>query len=543
MPSGITHADVVRGKALATPQRWIMRRVESAHLQDAVIATRAMTVDYVVPRGPRGETPEHLPLVLLRKFPPVCNLDLRDESGDSVPILTRRENVILSGPAFFAALRFAIGKHADCHFKCCERIMAGSPREAREAVAELARALKQLPPEDTEQADYRRALLIRRLMVTGWAMAGHSVLWVPNADPPGTRRIIKFSYDGKIEIDSSLPVRLGVFLGLRSLRVGFETPHIRACRSYHFEVRVPEDLEIHGEQLRAVIHNERAPDGNMAGPQPPSTHVGNRHHRIFPRTWAVHRRAADGRGLRHPVFFESSRRDLHLYMNLRATVTKQSYGVFFRVRAGRGALLSFSVVAALVTSVMLWVGVALQDRLGEDASQAVPPILLLVPVILVVLVLRPQEHAFSTSLLAGTRYLLLSSGVLVTFAAGALAFVVGHPADSAGLGKIWTGCAVLASVIALIVTTGWIASFSGRGQAVGWLGMVMVACVGAIAYASATDWTSTIVLGLSAGVIPAAVCARIASVGREPPQAEQPYSTPDLRSSSARASDFDYGGA
>jgi hypothetical protein len=493
----LERSDQARGKALATMRHWIVRRVESVHLQDAATATRSLTVDYIVPRGLAGGAPDHLPLVLLRKLPPVMNLDLLDQHGSSLPLLTRRENAVLSAAALRSALLFVAGSAADAHLDQCDLIAFSSPADAAREVGRLALAVRALPAADNEEARYTRALRVRRLMLVAKAMAGNSLIWIPNDDPPATRKIVKFAYDGQIERLSSLPVRFGVFFGFRSLHVGFATPHLRACQSYHFECQLPEGLEMHGEHLAADIREDQNPEAT-----------------------------------REPEFFKAAGRDLHLYVNLRGTHTTECDLVSFKVRPGRRGLLSFALIAATLIAGMLWTGVSLQDRLEADtASQALPPVLLLVPVILLALIIRPDEHPFSALLLAGTRYLVLGSGVVATTAAGALGFVA-EPAESSTLLTVWFSSAVLATMIATTLLIGWIASLPRRGRAASW-GLLLGgwSIVLALWASLTTSWSPlTIDLAIAAAVV-ALACARIYRQGRPVPPPARRYFYEDLRAS------------
>lgn len=497
LESLLERSDQARGKALATMRHWVVRRVESVHLQDAATATRALTVDFIVPRGLAGGAPDHLPLVLLRKLPPVMNLDLLNSDGSSLPLLTRRENAALSAAALRSALLFVAGSAATEHLDQCDLIAFGAPADAGREVGRLALSIRALPAADSEEAKYASALRVRRLMLVAKAMAGNSLIWVPNADPPGTRKIVKFAYDGQIERLSSLPVRFGVFFGFRSLHVGFATPHLRACQSYHFECQLPEGLEMHGEHLAADIREDQNPEA-----------------------------------AREPEFFKAAGRDLHLYVNLRGTYTTECDLVSFKVRPGRQGLLSFALIAATLIAAMLWTGVALQDRLEANAaSQALPPVLLLVPVILLALIIRPAEHPFSALLLTGTRYLVLGSGVVATTAAGALGFVA-EPSESSSLLTVWFISAVLATLIATTLLVGWIASLPRRGRAASW-GIVLGTWAVALAlWASLTShWGPwTIDLAILAAVV-AAVCARIYRQGRPVPPPARRYFYEDLRAS------------
>lgn len=497
-PATLTPDDRDREKALYLAQRWIARRVESVSLRDAVSVKRHLTVDYEVPRGAGNarRSPRHLPLVLVRKVPAVANLDLQDEEGRSLPLLTKRENADLSARALIAALEFALDAPATDEAKlACWSLARDVPKEARRALSDLVELVRRIPPLSSRGEQWRRRVRLKRVMQLARRMMSNSFVWVPNQDPPGTRRIVKFAYEDSLEITSSLPMRFGRFIGFRSLEVWFETPHLSGCRSYHFELSVPEGLELHGEQFGADIR--------------------------------------DAFGVRlsefEPDLFKAFGRDLHLYIDLADRDAYFADRLAVRVRPGRRGFLSFALGAALLIAAMLWAVVLLRHHLAsEPSSQVIPPVLLLVPAVLVALVNRPEEHPFSAYLLTGTRYMILFSGVVASVAAGVLAFS-DEPAKSVAVGATWFSSAGLSSLIAVLVLVGWIASFPARARGLLWSAVSTVVLVGLLLVSLLADYWS---IGVEVGVVAllaAALGSLRAGLRRRPvPPPQRTYMTQDL---------------
>jgi len=485
-----------RSKALFTVHRWLIRRVESVSLRDATSATRALTVDFIIPTGVGHEgAPTHLPLVLLRKVPPVLNIDLYDEDRRSLPVLSRRENARLSANALKELIAYVLDEPAARYEDICGRLAEKDPAQAADALDDLVKRVRALEEPTLPRDRYRHDTRVRRLLLVARAAVGNSIIWVPIDGTPGDRKIVKFAYEEQIEILSSLALRACVFLGFRSLLVAFATPHLRGCQSYHFEASVPHDLELHEGRLNADIRENADPDT---------------------------RRELD--------LFKWFRRDLHLYADLVDTHTLQSTSITFKVRAGRRGMLSLAMSAALIIAGMLWLLFALRRDLDPAAaSQAVPPMLVLIPAVLVVIVIRPDEHPFSAFLYTGTRYLILFTGIVAAASGAALAFA-SDPGASSTLEVYWLVSALLATLVAILLLVGWIASRPRRERGVAWAFVTTVAAIALAGWATAADtWDVVTIASTGALVVAAVRCLAIGLEGRIVPPPRELYFDADLR--------------
>ena len=77
-------------------EQWVHRRIERVSFLDDRAIRRQVSLDFELPdhapASDLGESDHYLvPLALLRKTP-LVGFDLRDESGASVPVLTRHQN-------------------------------------------------------------------------------------------------------------------------------------------------------------------------------------------------------------------------------------------------------------------------------------------------------------------------------------------------------------------------------------------------------------------------------------------------------------------
>ncbi|MFL5909704.1 MAG: hypothetical protein ACJ768_03930 [Gaiellaceae bacterium] len=91
------------GQLAIDPRSWINRRVERVTYLDASTVRRWISIDFTVPPlTPGGETPmPYVPLGHLEKRK-LTNFDLRAEDGRALPMLTSRENGLLSSAILIA---------------------------------------------------------------------------------------------------------------------------------------------------------------------------------------------------------------------------------------------------------------------------------------------------------------------------------------------------------------------------------------------------------------------------------------------------------
>src|SRR4051794_436160 len=100
-PHSLAVASAQNYDAVANPLDWIHRRVESISFTERLTVQRRISVDFTIKEqfSPfiAGRDSEHpslyfLPIALLRKWPPLMQLDLRTAEGDPIPLLTTGKN-------------------------------------------------------------------------------------------------------------------------------------------------------------------------------------------------------------------------------------------------------------------------------------------------------------------------------------------------------------------------------------------------------------------------------------------------------------------
>jgi hypothetical protein len=268
------------GLLLSEEDAWVHRRVEHIEFLSIVRVRRAMSIDFTYPdipaiRGratkPAGYIPL-LPLALPRKRV-LDALDVRDEAGRAVPVLTRSENSFIAyelltrlalevvGTAGFSTLDPAVGRDL-AGITGYEGVDAPDPDRA---LFHFVRAHYRPPTRPSDALAQRRLLwnddVMRPLL---WLFFERFLLLVPLDVKPGQRRIIKLAFEDEAEpppFSGTLLTqirqriaRLGrallVSFGWARLRIRIGVRALVGAESYHVEmVGVPAPLKI----VRAVL--------------------------------------------------------------------------------------------------------------------------------------------------------------------------------------------------------------------------------------------------------------------------------------------------
>ena len=456
--------------------QWVVRRVEGIEFVDDRTVRRRVSVDYTVPadavalRVGEGQTLRILPLALMRRKN-MINFHYRDHDGRPMSLLGLRENQALT----LAVVR----AWADATLKPSARkrwpqlpedlgdllddVIAGDQAELDSAYRKLERRAKHVPP----RVDDRLMTVLERL-------AGNFVLFATECAPPGTRRIVKWSYDEPLTLLHSTtgyqghaqgpcpgrpkkgekaeplsygktgedqpwwhgnPLRAG--LGLQPTLIRFPTPGAELAASFHIEITAPPEVSIVQASMLAGPPNLRFDEG---GPDPDR------------QRWADHvadlgidrpRRARDRRrpsfdsvGGGYPTV------DLH--------VADVPFGSLSRAQvelqaSPAGWMSGAWLVTLLATATLM----AAWWARPEDTEPA-ELVLISFAAAMVAVVLRPDPHVMVTRLLSRLRTLAAASGVLVLAGGCAFAFL---GADDA---RPWiTGLALVSVVPALVLTAVW----------------------------------------------------------------------------------------
>jgi hypothetical protein len=404
-PLGIPGIGTAAAAFLTSGRGWTSRHVEHFELLDETSARRRLTVDLRLSEASTvaaGETNIYfVPVAVIAKDEPVDHVDLRDEDGGALPLLTRQENAALSEAAICVAARQMAGMPlGDEVQERLHRIAWESPTSAGQADRQPPRT--QVGREVTRrlvQHEFgpRFARFVARLVE-------HSVLWVPLDSSGGITRIVKLTYE--------TPVAPAIRFVSTALIL--EQPHVPDSGSYHLQVTAPPGLETRSLRLEAERAIKR-PDQ------------------------------------RRVTYLARTSRGAHLY--LEGVRLEKRARVTFTLRLSRSGFLSSAMVASVFIVLLLAAFAACSTSLSRDPEVSVA-ILVVVPALLVAFAVR-EEHALARSLLRGARYLLVFSGLLAVGAALALA---GFRPFGLDLHAWWLILALLAGLDALGLLMMWLAA-------------------------------------------------------------------------------------
>jgi hypothetical protein len=182
---------------LLDPQRWVHRRVEAFVLLDEARLRRRVSVDFTVPntayyQRQSGLRQAAVPLAQLRKRV-LRNLDVRDERGAALPVLSQEENRVVAYAMLVLTARRALRLTGAENLlpqrliDLLERFASPDPEESDRAYAE-ARELAEAGWEPALWSNARMLTLTREL-------ARHFVLYARLRVRPGQRRVIKCVLD------------------------------------------------------------------------------------------------------------------------------------------------------------------------------------------------------------------------------------------------------------------------------------------------------------------------------------------------------------
>lgn len=188
--------------------KWIERRVEAARFLDQGTFARHVSVDFILPELPTPlQRPNHqdgtvhiVPLGLLRKQR-LIGFDLRAESSESIPLLSRRQNGPLAALVLYFAARAWAPKLRDEQvpnsvLESLWMIAFGDPTSALREYLTFGANRSVGADEDwrsalVQQSDFMR--LAREL-------AENFLVLTPVLDAVGRRRVLKFSYEDRAQL-------------------------------------------------------------------------------------------------------------------------------------------------------------------------------------------------------------------------------------------------------------------------------------------------------------------------------------------------------
>jgi hypothetical protein len=411
------------------------------------IVRRHLSIDFSIPeelaaidgdadRHPDDDLFFYVPVSVLRKWPPVLQLDLRNEQDEAIPLLTRDQNAVTDG-ALLLSLAEDVTRGSPVLRESdipghLETIAARPGDEARAALTAI------IPPDPDHDDELQRALRVSpEFLDLAGGLVDNTLLWLRVCGRRSERTIVKFAYDVARELDVSAWDQAAFGIAPHEAKV--ETPHIGSAGSYHLAVVSPAPLDIVDAELTlsrrlTPLHNvdegeviarcTAEQSRELEGPMQP--HLEERDLRLYAGTAGSQAR-----------FYIAGRRD-GWFGSLRISIAVQKSGFL------QGAAIAGTLIAALLVAYALGFGTI------SKKPERITSVLLLVPPLLAYLVVRPSDHQLARDFLSGTRRLLLISGLLPIINAASLA--IGGDASWVEATAWCSGC--VAAVLAVVLWLG-----------------------------------------------------------------------------------------
>ncbi len=226
---------------LAQPD-WVHRRVDALEYRDSTTFRRRQSVHFTVPdASPElviGQTTARLvPLTTLRKET-LVNFDCRDESGAALPVLTRGQQALLMVRAMTGWAEGILGVPlAPDLVADIEALLTTPGADAHEAGARM-RADDAGGHRAALRADGRFPLMLDQF-------ADQFLLATLVHDPPGTQRIVKFSYEelGDLAPEPWPRAPLAALCWIPR-QAASATESLFSTESYHFEADMPAGVDV-----------------------------------------------------------------------------------------------------------------------------------------------------------------------------------------------------------------------------------------------------------------------------------------------------------
>jgi hypothetical protein len=440
---------------LTDSSHYLKRHVETLQIKSASYGRRRLTIDVQLPVDERLGQPRGrgdgvhefwIPVTFLAKHPSRSNVDVRDDRGRVVPLLTRDESNEISLAAVQACAKTLLGKEPSPFLIAVVTELVKYDGMRSEVPLLLIRQALEAEGAKCDDKKWRPFLdTLRKL-------AGNYAMWVRFRGRAGERRVIKFHYDIEFERQGILrqrkttrrylvvgrksgaehaleleepgdknpysPIRrvaarVASSTGLGAVNVGIESPYIVGSDSYHLQAESPPGVETRDIDLLAKVPKE-----------------------ANARKWSRDHGA-------------------HLYVS-RTRLVQESAGLaLLTLRIGRRGFMTLAWLSAVLSATLLWL-FDLTATKHLKSPEATAAVLLFGPALLAALVVRPGEHPVATKLFSGIRLLVALNGIL---AVGAAAAVAGVRPEGWSVEHTWFILAILASFSAAALTLGWIFSW------------------------------------------------------------------------------------
>jgi hypothetical protein len=442
-PSRLPEIAALVENLLVNEPRWVHRRVEAITLLDEGLVRRNTSIDFTLPRLLKDEPKSgvhFVPVTLVMKDV-LRKLDVRDEAGAALSILTKRENGPIAGEVLVGHANTILARSAELPLleATANQLRFVADRETRHpfAVADSDRALAQHQSERLE-ADRSFVALLREL-------SRQFIVIVPLAIRQDQRKIVKFGYEVRLSRELRRGTAEGWFaftrrrlvrrlenvldvFGLSDFNVELETPALFDTESYHVEVVGSDELAISSARLYRALGEDEAGMG-APGANAPSD-----------QRWTL-------------LAEDNNTQRAHLYTSDVQPKDLEAAKVVADFRL-RPELVWPAVLFLGVVSGTFAVALALHFMWDVQRSRDAPAALLIALPALLAPLATPGSHPLTRRMFKGLRGLVIVSALVLFGASGSL--VVGL--STSALEVIWGVCAAATLVFTSVALVAWLRS-------------------------------------------------------------------------------------
>jgi hypothetical protein len=384
---------------LDSPDEWIHRRIDRFVISDHSTARHQTSVDFTIPAGTRpitvhdGQAMYVAPLFLLNKqhpraqadakgriipTAPYTDIDLLDEHGTRLSLLTQKQGVRIAGIMLMEA--------------AAQSEMTVTPK-LEDQLADIAvlDTLKRRPAlegvfdqtAEAEREELSNSEAFRKFRELAYMFSVYSpVIGFFNERPKN--RLVKLVYDEPTNVISKPKGWIRRGLGVKAEQYFVGLPEIGAAQSHHVEIEVPSELEVNAVGLIGRRYEEFAmPDGKKSDAGPDDFYV--RQIGCNP-IGSIYMPSPQGRRVG---------------------------SAWVKLRTRRNGFVLGALVASGIIALVLGLFTLVEPALirGERPEGTVA-VLLLVPALLAAFVANPSEHSLTARLLLFARFALVINGLL-----------------------------------------------------------------------------------------------------------------------------------
>jgi hypothetical protein len=409
---------------------------------------------------PDGSKTYFLPLALLRKWPPLMNLDLRDELGRPIPLLTSNKNRRVDAAALAGVVA---GKpHSAVATDLLEQIAtATSLAEGEARVNDLADHVRNeiLPTLDTPEEidDWNRVVLLSTNFVS------NSLLWARVTGREGQRQLVKVGFERMMPSTGPLHRRLRSTFGLAGEWIRLDLYNLGERESYHLEFLPPRGTDVLESRLQVLDPLAQRPKLSwyqlkqrlrrwQVRKERQERYFGHATKRRFGRSVSDFAEPSPipGQGTAYSLNMVSR---AHFYV---AESSGQRGKAHIRLGPTRREFLTGAFYAAFLTTALLWFSYAFAEKLTEEHHEgATVTALLLLPALLSYLFTQPLPHPIARRMIAGVRIVTRTVTLLPVAAALIMLGLTvaggnGNP-DVELIEEWWLWLAILSSALTLLL--------------------------------------------------------------------------------------------